>query len=237
MIEVLRGKYNRDMTFKDTIDFAVSIVLDEYFCKKYPEFPVFRTKITRKNRADNVRAAFDYFAGRKTQQAVLVLQSFGILDGDKIKPENSKYAMYFIDKIKKLPPQGVLNFSDLFEADLLDECFDKKFKISYMYTPVIFLSMVYAGYAVITLKDGKTLTASNLDQIPKINVMDLYEFKYLSRASQNDTDKTVTVQIIGAVVSGMIEQLCTIFKMFTVFFYHRIVYGQYNQMIKKFFGD
>ena len=237
MIEVLRGKYNRDMTFKDTIDFAVSIVLDEYFCKKYPEFPVFRTKITRKNRSDNVRAAFDYFAGRKTQQAVLVLQSFGILDGDKIKPENSKYAMYFIDKIKKLPPQGVLNFSDLFEADLLDECFDKKFKISYMYTPVIFLSMVYAGYAVITLKDGKTLTASNLDQIPKINVMDLYEFKYLSRASQNDTDKTVTVQIIGAVVSGMVEQLCTIFKMFTVFFYHRIVYGQYNQMIKKFFGD
>ena len=184
MIEVLRGKYNRDMTFKDTIDLAASIVLDEYFCKKYPEFPVFRTKITRKNRADNVRAAFDYFAGRKTQQAALVLQSFGILDGDKIKPENSKYAMYFIDKIKKLPPQGVLNFSDLFEADLLDECFDKKFKISYMYTPVIFLSMVYAGYTVITLKDGKTLTASNLDQIPKINVMDLYEFKYLSRPSQ-----------------------------------------------------
>lgn len=45
--------------------------------------------------------------------------------------------------------------------------------------------MVYGGYAVITLKDGKTNNhASNLDQIPKIGVMDLYEFKYLSKPAQ-----------------------------------------------------
>ena len=169
MIEVLKGKYNRDMTFKDTIDLAASIVFDQYFGTKYPEFPVFRTKLTRKNRADAARAAFDYFAGRKNQQAALMLQSFGVLDGEKIKPEGSKYAMYFIDKIKELPPQGVLNFSDLFDSDMLDECFDKKFQISYMYTPIIFLSMVYAGYAVITLKNGNTITASNLDQVPKIS--------------------------------------------------------------------
>lgn len=184
MIEVLKGKYNRDMTFKDTIDLAASIVLDQYFGTKYPEFPVFRTKLTRKNRADAARAAFDYFAGRKNQQAAAMLQSFGVLDGDKIKPEGSKYAMYFIDKIKELPPQGVLNFSDLFESDGLDECFDKRFQISYLYTPIIFLSMVYAGYAVITLKNGNTITASNLDQVPKILAADLYEFKYLSRPAQ-----------------------------------------------------
>ena len=184
MIEVLRGKYNRDMNFKDTIDLAASIVFDEYFGKKYPEFPVFRTKLTRKNRADAVRAAFDYYAGRKSQLATLMLQSFGVLDGEKIKPEGSKYAMYFIDELKKLPPQGVLNFSDLFDTDFMYECFDKKFQISDMYTPIIFLSMVYAGYAVITLKNGNTITASTLDQVPKISVMDLYEFKYLSRPAQ-----------------------------------------------------
>lgn len=184
MIEVLKGKYNRDMTFKDIIDLAASIVFDPYFDTKYPEFPAFRTKITRKNRADAVRAAFDYFAGRKNQQAAAMLQTFGVLDGEKIKPECSKYAMYFIDKIRNLPTQGVLNFSDLFDSNLTYECFDKKFQISYMYTPIIFLSMVYAGYAVITLKNGNTITASNLDQIPKISALDLYEFKYLSRPAQ-----------------------------------------------------
>ncbi|MCF0142620.1 MAG: hypothetical protein HUJ75_04510, partial [Parasporobacterium sp.] len=184
LIEVLKGKYNRDMTFKDTIDLASSICLDEYFGQIYPGLPVMKTKITRKNQADTVRAAFDHFAGRKTQQSTQMLQSFGILDGDKIRPEGSKYASYYIDQIKKLPSQGVLNYSDIFNAANDDMFEDKQFRINFLFTPIIFLSLVYAGYAVITLKDGSTLTASNLDRVPKISVFDLYEFKYISRPAQ-----------------------------------------------------
>ena len=184
LIEVLKGKYDRDMTFKDTIDLASSISLDEYFGTIYPGYPVMKTKITRKNQAENVRAAFDYYAGRKNQQATAMLQSFGILDGDKIRPEGSKYASYYIDMLKKLQPQGVLNYSDIFEPANDNMFVDKEFKINYLFTPIIFLSLVYAGYAVITLKDGSTLTASNLDKVPKMGVLDLYEFKYLSRPAQ-----------------------------------------------------
>ena len=184
MIEVLSGRYKPDMTFKDTIDLAAALCLDEYFCNKYPEFPVMKTKITRRNIADCVRAAFDHFAGRKTQQSTLMLQSFGVLNGDKIRPECSRYASYYINLIKNLSQQSVLNFSDIFEPCFMDEYIDKKFKIEYYFTPIIFLSLVYGGYAVITMKDGKTITASNLEQVPRIPVMDLYEFKYLSKPSQ-----------------------------------------------------
>jgi hypothetical protein len=184
LIEVLKGKYNRDLTFKDTIDLASSICLDEYFGTIYPGFPVMKTKITRKNQAENVRAAFDYFAGRKNQQATLMLQSFGLLDGDKIRPEGSKYASYYIDMIKKLQPQGVLNYSDIFQPANDNMFEDKEFRINFLFTPIIFLSLVYAGHAVITLKDGSTITASTLDKVPKTSVLDLYEFKYLSRPAQ-----------------------------------------------------
>ena len=68
-----------------------------------------------------------------------------------------------MDLLKKLPPKGVLNFSDLFEEEMTFEgqinFTDKAFKISYTFTPIIFLSLVYAGYAVLTLKNGSTLTA------------------------------------------------------------------------------
>ena len=141
LIEVLKGKYNRDMTFKDTIDLAASISLDEYFGTIYPGYPVMKTKITRKNQADAVRSAFDHFAGRKNQQSTQMLQSFGILDGDKIRPEGSKYASYYIDMIKQLQPQGVLNYSDIFEPANDDMFVDKKFKINYLFTPIIFLSL------------------------------------------------------------------------------------------------
>lgn len=184
MIEVLKGRYNRDMDFKDTVDLAASLCLDEYFNSIYPEYPIMKTKITRRNMAENVRQAFDYFAGRKNQSAAMMLQSFGILDGDKIRPEGSKYAAYYIDMIKQLPPQGVINYSDIFELKYTEEYEDKRFKISYLFTPILFLSMVYAGYATMTLRNGMVLTASNLDQVPKIGVMDLYEFKYLSRPAQ-----------------------------------------------------
>ena len=184
LIEVLKGRYNRDLTFNDTIDLAASICLDGYFNKIYPDCPVMKTKITRKNMADNARAAFDHFAGRKTQQSTAMLQSFGILDGDKIRLEGSKFASYYIDKVKALPQQGVLNFSDMFEQQGLYWQIDKKFKVWHIFTPIIFLSMVYAGYAVITLKNGETITASSLDKVPKTNVMDLYEFKYLSKPAQ-----------------------------------------------------
>lgn len=72
LIEVLKGRYNRDMTFKDTIDLAASICLDAFFCEIYPEYPVMKTKITRKNMADAVRAAFDHFAGRKSQLSATI---------------------------------------------------------------------------------------------------------------------------------------------------------------------
>lgn len=184
MIEVLKGRYNRDMDFKDTVDLAASLCLDDYFDGKYPDCPVMKTKITRKNIAENVRQAFDYFAGRKTQIASQMLQSFGILDGEKIRPEGSKYAAYYIDKLKQLPPQGVINYSDIFEVKYTDEYEDKKFKINYLLTPIIFLAMVHAGYATIMLRNGTVLSASNLDTVPRIGVMDLYEFKYLSRPAQ-----------------------------------------------------
>src|SRR5699024_241953 len=184
LIEVLKGKYNRDMTFKDTIDLAASICLDEYFGTIYPGYPVMKTKITRKNQAENVRAAFDYYAGRKNKQAIAMLESFGILDGDKIRPEGSKYAAYYIDMLKKLQPQGVFNYADIFEPANDNMFVDKAFKINYRFTPIVFLSFVYAGYAVITLNDGSTLAASNLDKVPKIKALDLYEFKYLSGPAQ-----------------------------------------------------
>lgn len=184
MIEVLKGHYNKDATFGETIDIAASMCLDAYFNSIYPNYPIMKTRITRKNMADNARVAFDHFAGRKTQQSTMMLQSFGILDGDKIRPEGSMYASYYIDKVKALPNQGVLNYSDLFEPDGLYWERDKKFRIWNIFTPIIFLSLVYAGYGVLTLKNGDTLNAATLDKVPRMGVLDLYEFKYISRPAQ-----------------------------------------------------
>lgn len=180
LIEVLQGMYNKDFTIKETIDTVASICLNSYFSSKYPNIPVFKTKITIKNQADTIRAAIDYFAGRTNQLSKAILESFSLLDGDKITVNKSKYAAYFIDKLSKLPPKGVINFSDIYEENF-DEYLDKQFNISYALLPIVLVSLVYSGDAIIELKNGTMLTASNLDILPKTSASDLFEFKYIAK--------------------------------------------------------
>ena len=77
-----------------------------------------------------------------------------------------------------------INYSDIFDEKFMGDFEEKHFKLGFIFTPIIFLAMVYDGYAVMTLCSGKALTASNLDEVPKTNVTDLYEFKFLSRPSE-----------------------------------------------------
>lgn len=180
LMEVMSGKYNSANPFKETIDLVSSLLLDGWFNEKYPNFPVFKTNITIKNQADAIRSAFDRFAGRKNVQSNSMLETFGLLDGENISVAQSKYAGHFINELNKLPAGAVINFSDVYEKTF-DDYLDKKFGISYGLLPIVFLGLVYTGHAVITMRNGVTLTASNLDTVPKIIVTDIHEFKTISK--------------------------------------------------------
>ena len=184
LMELLKGGQQPNSTFADTINLAASICFEDYFNGKYPDFPVMKVQITRQNMEDTVRVAFNHFAGKKTQQSRLMLESFGVLDGDKIKASNSKYADYFIKLLKALPAKGVLNYSDLFEPDGNYWQMDRHFHIWNRLTPIIFLAMVHSGAAVITTIGNETITAASLDKVTGIKSEDLYEFKFLSKPAQ-----------------------------------------------------
>lgn len=204
LIEILKGKYNKDFAFKETIDSATSICLDNYFDTKYPNMPVFKTRITIKNQADTIRAGIDHFAGRTNQQSKALLESFNLLDGDKINVSKSKYAAYFINKLSKLPPKGVINFNDIYEENF-NEYLDKEFAISYALLPIVLISLVHSGYATIALKNGVSLTASNLDILPKTSAADLYEFKYISKPKDMALSELIRLFEIFDIPKGQIN--------------------------------
>lgn len=204
LIEVLKGKYNKDFAFKETIDTAASICLDEYFMLKYPKMPVFKTKITIRNQADLIRAGIDHFAGRTTQLSKAMLDSFNLLDCDKISPEKSKYAMSFINKLSKLPPKGVINFSDMYQENF-NEYLDTQFSISYGLLPIVLISLVYSGDAVIELKNGITLTASNLEILPRTSALDIIEFKYISKPKDMALRELIKLFEILDIPKGLIN--------------------------------
>ena len=160
-VEIMKGTYKPENPFKETVDLVASLALDGWFTEKYPEFPIFKTTITIKNQAEAIRHAFDRFAGRKEQLGNNMLDSFGLINGENITIQNSKYAGYYATMLDKMSASAVLNFSDVYE-ERFDTYVDKKFGISYALLPIAFLGLVYTGRAVITLKNGTALSAGHL---------------------------------------------------------------------------
>lgn len=181
LIQVTEGK-TRQSNYKETIDTASSICLEEHFNDLYPQFPVFKTRITKNNNAEIINRAIKYFAGQKASDSEAFLESFNLIDNGKINVENSKYAMYLVKKMKKLPKQGVLNRNDILKVKN-EELIDKEFEINNEYFIVVLLALVYGGYANIVLKD-LTITASNMDKLTGLGTLDICEFKYLAKPKE-----------------------------------------------------
>ena len=179
-LDIMKGAYKNSNPFKETIDLVASICLDNNFNEIYPEFPKFISTITLHNQAETIRAGLDRFAGRKNIMANALLDGFNLLDGEKISVQSSKYAQYYIRELEKISPKAVINFSDIY-TETFDGYQDKKYGISYGLMPVVLLALVYSGFAVLVLKSGVTIDASNLDIIPKTSVMDFLDFKYIAK--------------------------------------------------------
>lgn len=183
LIEITSGKTLSGFNFKDTIDKVASTCLEDYFYNKYPDFPRLKTKITENNLAALLERVKQYFIGKKAQDSRLILESFNLIQDGNISTTHSKYAMFIAKALHKLPPQGVINYSDLIE-EVYDESYDKQFKLNKEYLIIILLALVHTGQATLHLKNGTTLTASNLDILQRIGFSDLYDFKYVGKPKQ-----------------------------------------------------
>lgn len=188
IIEVLSGKIRKDMNFKDIIDMVASITLDEYFENKYTNLPKFRIELTEKNRASIIERVIKYFAGQKNQDSFNYLDDFNLIEKDNISVNNCIYAKTLVKKLAALQQQGVINYSDIVTERYYYK-YDREFNIDIEYFIVVLLALVYCGKATLTLRNGKVLTASNLDTLLRIGISDIYDFKYLGKPKQASIDE------------------------------------------------
>lgn len=180
------GRSSSNQNLKDTIDEVASVCFEELFNTRYPDFPKMQVKITRKNIDECVKAVFNQIAGKpKNNLSEAILNSFGLIENNRIKPEYSNFAKYFIAKLKKLPPKGVINFSEIYEDNGTPYPIDNHFKLSNQLLSVVFLALVYGGHAKITVKNNISIDATKLEDLFKIaNYDEIINFKYISKPSK-----------------------------------------------------
>jgi len=183
LAEAVRGKIppGGAASVRDIVNTAGSVLLEPHFGDLAPDYPHFSLLITRDNRGQATMDALRIIAGAgvKSKNGLAVLDALELLDGDRIKPGDSRYARHVLDELGKKPQNQVLNRSELVrEESTID--YWMRFRVEPEFLVVVLAALVHSGDVVLSIP-GKKIDASAIDQFGKVDLDDLVNFKHIER--------------------------------------------------------
>jgi hypothetical protein len=115
----------------------------------------------------------------KSKQGSAILDALELLDGETLKPRNSRYGKNVLDGLSQKSQGQVLNRSELISSESGVEYWTK-FRIEPEFLSVVLAALVHSGDIVLSLA-GKKIDAAGIDQFAKIGILDVTEFKHIDR--------------------------------------------------------
>jgi len=179
--ETVQGKVPGGLSnasVRDLVNIAGSICLAPQFENKSPDYPIFSVLVTRRNREQAASEALKWIAGGvKSKQGTAILDALELLDGDQLKPRESRYAKHILEQLAKKKAGQVLNRAELVQdEDGID--YWERFRLEPEFLAVVLASLVHSGSLVVSIP-GKKLGAGAVDQFATISSVDLGNFKHV----------------------------------------------------------
>ena len=177
---------NETINFRDMINTIAGLILAPYFEDLAPEYPRFSVLITNRNREQAAQDALRAIAeGKRTKQAIAVLDALEVLDGEDLRPEKSKYARYILELLKEKPFGQVVNREELIKNIYGVEYFapEKGFRLEPEWLVVILATLVYSGDIVLAIP-GQKLDATSLSHLASVPIRELINFKHIERPKE-----------------------------------------------------
>ena len=173
---------HESINFRDLVNTIAGICLEAHFQDQAPEYPFFSVLITAANRDQAAQDALRALAGQsRTRQAVAVLDALALLDGERLAPDQSKYARHIIGLLKKKGHGQVVNRSELIHDDKGVEYMDKdRQRLEPEWVVVVLAALVYSGHLVLAIP-GRKYDAVGLSQLAATAIDDLTQFKHIER--------------------------------------------------------
>lgn len=186
LAEVVQGKVpggTAQAGVREIVQAAASICLAPHFQDKAPEYPIFSVLITIGKAGNLAGAAQDALrwigGGVKSKNGTAVLAALDLLDGEALRPRDSRYAKHVLDRLAEKKPGQVLTRSELVQDDDGIEYWTR-FRLEPEFLAVVLVSLVQSGSLELSIT-GKKLDAGNLDQVARMPIQDLVLFKHVSR--------------------------------------------------------
>ncbi len=165
---------------RDYVDVAAAVSLSAHFTDTAPDYPIFSTTITRANRAQATQDALRWVAGSvKSKLGTSVLDALEMLDGDQLRPRESRYAKHVIEQLGAKGEGQVVNRSELVQESAGIEYWNR-FRLEPEFLGVVLAGLVHSGDLVLSIT-GKKIDAGGIDQFAKLGIGDIAQFKHVER--------------------------------------------------------
>ena len=170
------------INFRDMVNAISGVCLSSYFSDTAPDYPTFSILITGDNRAQATQDALRGIVGpSRTRQATAVLDALELLDGDRIRPHDSKYARHIIETLGGKSLDQVLNRAEIIQDILgIEYMAPETMRLEPEWVVVLLSALVYSGDLVFAIP-GKKFNATNLSEITSHGMDDLINFKHVER--------------------------------------------------------
>ena len=178
--EVVQNQLPAQATVREMVNTAGALRLATAFIDRSPDYPCFSVTITRSNREQAAQEALRWIAGSvKSKQGAAVLDALELLDGDLLKPRESRYARQLLDVLTRKGQGQVINRAELVQPEMGVDYWTP-FRLEPEFLAVVAAALVHSGDLVISLP-GKKIDAASLDQFARLNISEAREFKHLER--------------------------------------------------------
>jgi hypothetical protein len=181
--EVIHGKVRpaEADNVRDLVNAAGSLSLAGYFHDTAPEYPEFVSLVTKDNRPQAAQEALRWIAGStRTRQGASVLDALELIEGEQLRPRESRYARDVLDRLTQKGEGQVLNRAELLRAEApgLEYWSPGRFRLEPEFLVVVLGSLVYAGEIVLSVP-GKKFDAASMDQFSRTGLDELTQFKHI----------------------------------------------------------
>jgi predicted ATPase len=215
LTEWAKGKSIRELSgissherinFRDLVNTIAGICLESHFKEQAPDYPFFSVLITGANRAQAAQDALRAIAGQnRTKQAIAVMDALGLLNGERIEPYQSKYALYILGNAKKKGSGQVVNRSELFQEVLgVEYLAPQSLRLEPEWAVVVLAALIYAGEIVLAIP-GKKFDATNLQQMVGTGVDELAQFKHIERPKDWNIPALKSLFELLGLTPGMVQ--------------------------------
>ena len=181
LIDIAKGKTPPHATIRELINVVGSVSLSPYFKEISPDYPKFKglgSSVTAENISVYAQDSLKWISNMaKTKNARAILDAFGLLDGESLRPVHSKYSKWILG-IKDKKGQGqVINRSELIEFFGGVE-YTKQFRLEPEWLIVILTALVHHGDIILAIP-GEKFNSADLVKLANTPIKSLIDFKHL----------------------------------------------------------